>query len=88
MRLPPRPTGLPDYEHPPVDEVVLGLGFESILGLAQPHIGLLWSRLREQFPTVRDVVPLVDPTPGGAPIRIEMGPGMLARTFSCSNVAA
>ena len=40
----------PDFNKPPVTEVVLSLQFEPILGFKVPHYGLLWDRFREKKP--------------------------------------
>lgn len=47
-----RPDDLPDYDDPPVDEVVIGVQFPAIEGFSEPHMGLFWQRVREEFPTV------------------------------------
>lgn len=49
---------LPDYESPPVSEVVIGLRFKPLLALRVPHIGLLWERFREEFPSCEHAPPL------------------------------
>jgi uncharacterized protein (TIGR04255 family) len=50
---------LPDYERPPVIEVVSGITFEPIKGLAAPYLGLLWQKFRSQYPRCREVAPLL-----------------------------
>lgn len=75
---PSRPADLPDFETPPVIEVVLGIQFDPIAGFASAHSGLVWQRFRDQFPRVEDKAPL-DPVreefggtpPGIAPFRLE-----------------
>lgn len=52
-----RPADLPDYERPPVNEVVIGLSFGQFK-LSQAHIGLFWSRIRDRYPDLREVPPL------------------------------
>jgi uncharacterized protein (TIGR04255 family) len=52
---------LPDYEKPPVIEVVAGVGFAPISGFKAVHLGLLWDRFREQFPKVEEHAPIVMP---------------------------
>lgn len=47
-----RPDDLPDYEQPPVDEVVIGVQFPAIQGFSEPHMGLFWQRVRDEFPRV------------------------------------
>ena len=56
----PRPEELPDYEHPPLTEVVLSVQFESNAGLITPFIGLLWeTHYRDRFPVVEQHPPVV-----------------------------
>ncbi len=44
------PSELPDYEAPPVNEVVAGVQFEPLVDLMIPHIGLFWQRVMNRFP--------------------------------------
>ncbi len=47
------------FKNPPIDEVVIGAYFDPPLtALRSEHIGLLWSRLREEFPTVEQRPPI------------------------------
>lgn len=48
----PRPSHLPNYKAPPIDEVVVGLQFEPIVRFSEPHVGLFWQRVRDDYPTV------------------------------------
>jgi uncharacterized protein (TIGR04255 family) len=48
----------PDYENPPVIEVVSGILFRPINTLLSPHIGLLWEKYRSEYPQCREVAPL------------------------------
>lgn len=43
--------GFPDYEKPPVIEVVCGIVFETIKGFKGGHLGLFWQKVRDEFPT-------------------------------------
>lgn len=57
-----RPDDLPDFQNPPVVEVVLGVQFSELRGYRTVHAGLLWERcFRREFPLVREQPPL-DPT--------------------------
>jgi uncharacterized protein (TIGR04255 family) len=47
-------SSLPSFRKPPVVEVAVGIQFEPIERLRNPHLGLLWSRFRESFPKVED----------------------------------
>ncbi len=52
------PTLLPDFERPPLTEVVLGVQFEPLPGFGSIHAGLFWERICERFPQVRERPPL------------------------------
>jgi uncharacterized protein (TIGR04255 family) len=47
-------SGLPDFEHPPVTEVVIGLQFDALPGLSSAWIGELWSAFRDRYPITVD----------------------------------
>lgn len=49
----------PEYDLPPVTEVVCGTLFKALEGLQMPHIGLLWDRFRAEYPTCQEVAPLL-----------------------------
>ena len=53
-----RDRGLPEYESPPVTEVVCGILFEPIRALLAPHLGLLWEKFKSEYPTCQEVPPL------------------------------
>ena len=44
---------LPSFRKPPVVEVAIAAQFDGIPGLTGPHMGLLWQRFRESFPTLQ-----------------------------------
>lgn len=56
--LPPQPvlsamdvnTPLPEFERPPVTEVAVAIQFETLEGLTNAHLGIFWSRIRDQLP--------------------------------------
>jgi uncharacterized protein (TIGR04255 family) len=50
---------LPEYRHPPVKEVVLGVHFDALSRLGGPHIGLLWQEFRSLYGKVEEASPLV-----------------------------
>lgn len=52
-----RPANLPDYDSPPVEEVVVGVQFER-LPLTGVHFGLFWSTVRDKLPEVSEHPPL------------------------------
>lgn len=51
-------TPLPDYECPPVIEVVCGVLFQELEGLRGAHLGKLWDKLQPEYTAVREVPPL------------------------------
>jgi uncharacterized protein (TIGR04255 family) len=52
---------LPEYERPPVIEVVCGVSFAPLQRFKAIHVGLLWDRMREVFPKVEEQAPLEIP---------------------------
>jgi uncharacterized protein (TIGR04255 family) len=61
VSLPPRPADLPDYEHPPIDEVVLGIEFAPLADFTQAHMGVMWNEIRADYPRTEDQPALIDP---------------------------
>ena len=57
--MPERPPDLPDFERPPVTEVVLGVQFKTDKPLRAPHLGLFWRTVGDDFPNFREQPPLV-----------------------------
>lgn len=45
-----RPSDLPDYENPPIDEVAIGVQFPPISGMYDAHVGLYWQQIRGDYP--------------------------------------
>jgi hypothetical protein len=56
--VPHRPPGLPDFDRPPVTEVVLSLQFGSLAKLKTAYVGFLWSLWRDRYPRVSEQTPL------------------------------
>jgi uncharacterized protein (TIGR04255 family) len=52
-----RPADLPDYDNPPVNEVVIGIQFDPT-AITGAHIGLFWGELRDEFPKASEQPPL------------------------------
>jgi uncharacterized protein (TIGR04255 family) len=50
---------LPDFETPPVDEVVCGVLFEPLVGFLLPHFGLLWEKFKPEYLRCQEVSPLL-----------------------------
>lgn len=55
----PADRSLVDFDHPPVNEVVCGVGFHMLQNLSPAYIGLWWSENRAEFPKVRTVEPIM-----------------------------
>ena len=53
-------TNLPKFERPPVVEAVLGVQFKPISGLTNAHLGLIWQKLKPDWPHVGDA-PALEP---------------------------
>jgi uncharacterized protein (TIGR04255 family) len=52
-----RPADLPDYDSPPVNEVVIGIQFTRT-AITGAHVGLFWEGIRNEFPTAVEQPPL------------------------------
>ena len=52
------PTELPEFERPPVNEVVFGVQFEPLKTLHAAHLGLYWNRVRERYPNTEEQIPV------------------------------
>ena len=53
-----RPSDLPDFERPPLGEVVLGVQFSNPTGYSQIYAGEVWNLFRSQYPRVEEYQPL------------------------------
>lgn len=53
-----RPADLPDFDKPPVNEVVLGVQFSNPVGYSQIHAGRVWELFRPDYPHVEEYMPL------------------------------
>lgn len=64
----------PDYQKPPVSEVVLSLQFEKLDSLGSTQIGLMWEKFRKRFPKTEEHHPL-EPSfeKFGVPVLIKQG---------------
>jgi len=49
---------LPEYEKPPINEVVLGVQFEELDSLQTPQLGYIWRSYRDRFPKTKEQPPL------------------------------
>ena len=52
-------SDLPEYDNPPVTEVVCGVLFKTLENFRIPHFGLFWERCKKDYPTCEDVAPLL-----------------------------
>ena len=52
------PNPLPEFERPPLDEMVMGVQFDPLPNFKAAHFGLFWSRIRAEYPHTDDQVPL------------------------------
>ncbi len=50
---------LPEYENPPVTEVVCGVLFKTLENFRLPHFGLLWKLIEKEYPACQEVAPLL-----------------------------
>jgi uncharacterized protein (TIGR04255 family) len=48
----------PTYENAPLNEVVISASVQPVLELAAQHVGILWSQLRDQYPTCEQHPPV------------------------------
>lgn len=53
-----RPNHLPDFRNPPLNEVVLGVQFNSPQGYQQIYAGEVWNLFRSEFSKVEEQPPL------------------------------
>jgi uncharacterized protein (TIGR04255 family) len=49
----------PEFERPPLDEVVLSVQFDPLPGFHAAHLGRYWKSIREQYPHTEDQPPLL-----------------------------
>lgn len=68
------PFTLPDYDNPPLGEVVIGVQFEPLKQFSASHLGLYWARIKHEYPKCEDNAPLLhqkEVFEGPKPIRNE-----------------
>lgn len=68
-----------NFSRPPVTEVVFGVGFPEIEGLASAHVGMLWQRWMGDYPQTQDVAPappMSDESVNQPSIRVDLIQGM------------
>jgi uncharacterized protein (TIGR04255 family) len=53
------------FQQPPINELVIGVYFEQpVFSLRAEHVGLFWSRMRREFPTIQQQPPVATPSLG------------------------
>lgn len=57
---------LVDFDRPPVNEVVCGVGFPALNKLLTPYIGLWWAKIRKEFPDAKKADPILGNVEQGA----------------------
>jgi uncharacterized protein (TIGR04255 family) len=50
----PRPSDLPEWSQPPLDEVAIAIQFKELSEFNSVHYGLFFSKIRAEFPGVED----------------------------------
>jgi hypothetical protein len=53
-----RPSDLPDFRDPPLNEVLLGVQFAQAKGYSQIRVGEVWGLFKSAFPEVEEQPPL------------------------------
>lgn len=77
----PGPT-LPRYRNPPLNELAVGVHFESLAGWQTRHVGQFWGEVSGEFPITEDQTPIFDVERGPRFQILELPP--LRRTFFVS----
>jgi uncharacterized protein (TIGR04255 family) len=87
-----RPSDLPDYENPPLNEVLLSLQFAQPKGFGNIYAGLLWQQFKDKFPKYQEqpsippVFEVFGPNPATTPpFQISMGVPSLRYWFFNEN---
>ena len=69
------PDPLPEFDKPPVIEVVCGMMFKPLEAMLAPHLGLLWEKFKAEYPRCQEVAPLapiVEQFDEASPMQIEL----------------
>src|SRR6266436_4453020 len=77
---------LPEYDNPPVNEVVCGILFKRIDGFLNPYLGLLWEQYKPEYSECLEVVPLIPviesfDTPSPSEPQLDLEAPLLPRTW-------
>jgi uncharacterized protein (TIGR04255 family) len=55
---PTRPLDLPDFERPPIAELVLSIQFANLTAFRNIHAGILWQQFAQRYPNVEEYPPI------------------------------
>jgi uncharacterized protein (TIGR04255 family) len=77
---------LPEYDNPPVNEVVCGILFKRIDALLNPYLGILWEQYKPEYSECLEVVPLIPviesfDTPSPPEPQLDLEAPLLPRTW-------
>lgn len=57
------------FAHPPINELAIGIYFQSpVTELRGEHVGLFWSSIRDEFPSIEQQPPIAPTAPGLPPL--------------------
>ena len=78
-----RPQGLPDFESPPVTEVILSVQFATMPLFRSAHVGLYWNEIRNEYPRASEQPPIgpTFETFGATPAVLSPGIRIQMQTF-------
>jgi uncharacterized protein (TIGR04255 family) len=54
-----RAENLPEYDRPPINEVVCGIHFEHLDKLLNPYLGILWEKYKPEYSDCQEVAPIM-----------------------------
>jgi uncharacterized protein (TIGR04255 family) len=63
------------FQHPPIDELVIGIRYVPVAELKAQHIGLYWESIRNRFPNCEQQPPVLLQLPGQPPTQLPDAPG-------------
>ena len=49
-----RPANLPDFDNPPVVEVLVSAQFDRLSSMQTAHFGLYWTEIHERYPKTEE----------------------------------
>jgi uncharacterized protein (TIGR04255 family) len=61
MAMPDAIPQLPEFDNPPVQEIILSVEFDRVAGWKAPHCGAFWATIREEYPKTDAQQPLPSP---------------------------